>query len=82
MTVGFDYSKSFIKKHEVDFMKPFLKEAHNLLHDGDGPGNEFIGWLDWTEKYDRQEYEKIKTEGRCFHSGRHRRLLPGCSCSI
>ena len=31
MTVGFDYSKSFIKKHEVDFMKPFLKEAHNLL---------------------------------------------------
>jgi len=61
MTVVFDYSKSFIKKHEVDFMKPFLKEAHNLLHDRDGPGNEFIGWLDWTEKYDRQEYEKIKT---------------------
>jgi glucose-6-phosphate isomerase len=61
MTVGFDYSKSFIKKHEVDFMKPFLKEAHRLLHDGDGPGSEFTGWVDWTEKYDRQEYEKIKT---------------------
>lgn len=61
MTVGFDYSKSFIRKHEIEFMEPFLKEAHSLLHDGDGPGNEFIGWLDWTESFDRQEYDRIKT---------------------
>ncbi len=60
MTVGFDYSKSFVKNHEVEFMEPFLKEAHNMLHDGNGPGNEFAGWLNWTENYDREEYKRLK----------------------
>ncbi|MGM0396963.1 MAG: glucose-6-phosphate isomerase [Bacillota bacterium] len=60
MTVGFDYSKSFIKKHEMQFMEPFLKDAHEMLHDGSGPGNEFIGWLNLTENYDREEYKRLK----------------------
>ncbi|MDY0235878.1 MAG: glucose-6-phosphate isomerase [Gudongella sp.] len=60
MPLGFDYSKSFLKDHEIQYMKPVLGKAHNMIHDGTGFGSEYSGWLDWTEKYDRVEYEKLK----------------------
>lgn len=60
MAVGFDYSKSFIKNYEMEFMKPFLKDAHNMLHDGNGPGSEFTGWLNLPETYDRDEFRRLK----------------------
>lgn len=60
MAVGFDYSKSFIKNYEMEFMGPFLKEAHNMLHEGNGPGSEFTGWLNLPETYDRDEFRRLK----------------------
>lgn len=59
MTLSFDYSKSFVGKHEMDFLKAFLGEAHGSLHDGRGPGSEFTGWVNWTETYDREEFERM-----------------------
>lgn len=60
MSLKFDYSNSFLKDHEVIYMQPALEKAHKMLHDGTGFGSEYTGWLDWTEKYDRLEYEKLK----------------------
>jgi len=61
MPIKFDYSKSFLKDHEVEYMKPALEKAHRMLHDGTGFGSDYIGWLDWTEKYDKDEYERVKS---------------------
>lgn len=61
MFIEFDYTKSFIREHEVENMKPSVKIAHQLLHDRKGPGNEFTGWLDWTETFDKDEFQRIKT---------------------
>ena len=60
MFIEFDYSKGFIKEHEIEIIKPQVKLAHQLLHDRKGPGSEFTGWLDWTETIDRAELERIK----------------------
>jgi len=58
--IEFDYSKGFIKEHEIEIIKPQVNIAHQLLHDRKGPGSEFTGWLDWTETIDREELERIR----------------------
>jgi len=59
--IEFDYSKGFIKEHEIEIIKPQVDIAHQLLHDRKGPGSEFTGWLEWTETIDREELERIHT---------------------
>lgn len=60
MSLKFDFSNSFLKDHEIQYMKPALEKAHKMIHDGTGFGSEYTGWLDWTEKYDKVEYERLK----------------------
>lgn len=60
MFIEFDYSKSFVRDHEIENIRPAVRLAHQLLHDRKGPGSEFTGWLDWTENYDKEEYARIK----------------------
>lgn len=56
---------------DVKGAKPFLKEnwkellqeaamAEIFLKEGTGAGNDFLGWLSLPEKYDREEYARIK----------------------
>ena len=61
-TIKFDgkYTEQFISQGEFDTLEPFIKTAHELLHSGKGAGNEFLGWLDLPETYDREEYGRIK----------------------
>lgn len=50
----------FIEKREVDAMQPFVSVAHNLLHDKKILGNDFLGWMDLPQKYDKDEFNRIK----------------------
>ncbi|MBO8137451.1 MAG: glucose-6-phosphate isomerase [Desulfotomaculum sp.] len=58
----FDYSKAlnFVKEHELLFLEPEIKLAHELLHSRKGPGSDYAGWLDWPLNYDREEFARIK----------------------
>ena len=58
----FDYSKAapFISQAEFDGMKDFVKAAHNMLHNGTGAGNDFLGWVDLPVNYDKEEFARIK----------------------
>ena len=60
--INFDYSKSlkFFRQHELDYMEPFVKTAHEMLHNKTGPGNDFLGWLELPYNYDKEEFERIK----------------------
>lgn len=58
--ITFDYSNSFIKEHEMDYIEPFIITSHNLLHGYKGPGKEFTGWMDLPRDYNKEEFEKIK----------------------
>ncbi|KXZ40334.1 glucose-6-phosphate isomerase [Alkalithermobacter thermoalcaliphilus JW-YL-7 = DSM 7308] len=58
----FDYSKAskFVKDHEVEYIAPLVKQAHDMLHEKKGPGNDFLGWLNLPLDYDKEEFERIK----------------------
>ena len=60
--ITLDLSKTvpFLKNHEMDYMEEAVKVAHNKLHNKNGAGNDFLGWIDLPVNYDKDEFEKIK----------------------
>jgi glucose-6-phosphate isomerase len=61
-TIQFDYKKalSFIGQHEIDQYTDQVKTAHEALHNGTGAGNDYIGWVDLPENFDREEFARIQ----------------------
>ncbi len=41
-------------------MEPQVKVAHDMLHKKNGPGNDFLGWLDLPSNYDKEEFSRIR----------------------
>ncbi|MCG4571916.1 glucose-6-phosphate isomerase [Clostridium cochlearium] len=60
ITVDLRNTKPYIKDEEIKALEPFIKEAHKMLHEGTGLGNDFIGWLDLPVNYDKDEFQRIK----------------------
>ena len=60
--IKFDYSKAgkFIAESEINALKPYIKAAHDTLHNGSGAGSDFTGWVNLPENYDKEEYARIK----------------------
>ena len=60
--IKFDYSKAgkFIAESEINALKPYIKVAHDTLHEGTGAGSEFTGWVNLPRDYDKEEYARIK----------------------
>ena len=58
----FDYSGAlnFVKEHEIQYLVPQAEIAHNQLNIKTGPGNDFLGWLNLPEDYDKEEFARIK----------------------
>ncbi len=54
------YLKDFINEDEYCGISSQIKLAHEALHNGTGLGNDFIGWLDLPENYDKDEFARIK----------------------
>ena len=57
-----DYSRAleFVTEQDMEAIKADILAAKKTLVDGTGEGNDFIGWLDLPENYDKEEYARIK----------------------
>ncbi len=60
--VTFDYSlaKKFISDDEVKSMTSIVETAKDTLLGRNGAGNDFLGWIDLPEDYDKDEFARIK----------------------
>ena len=60
--ISFDYSKAsqFVSQEEMENMKSITENAAKTLHEGSGAGNDFLGWINLPENYDKAEFERIK----------------------
>ena len=54
------YVENFINADELDGIKAQVELAASVLHEGSGLGNDFLGWLDLPENYDKEEFARIK----------------------
>ncbi len=57
-----DYSKvlDFISEQEIDNFRDTVMLAKQTLVEKKGAGNDFLGWLDLPENYDKEEFDRIK----------------------
>lgn len=62
MTVSFNYNNalSFMKNSEVENLSEFVKQAHHQIHQKQGPGSDYLGWVDWPVNYDKEEFSRVK----------------------
>lgn len=60
MKITLDYSNSFVSEDEIKNLEPFIKTSAHLLEDKNGPGNEYLGWVDLPSNYDKEEFKRIK----------------------
>ncbi len=58
--LSFDHSNSGVKDNEIECMTEDIRSAFNMLHNKTGAGNEFLGWVDYPDNYDKKEMDRIE----------------------
>jgi glucose-6-phosphate isomerase len=60
--LNLDLSKTmpYLNRHEITALQPMVNEAHKMLHEKTGEGNDFLGWVDLPVNYDKEEFIRIK----------------------
>ena len=54
------FLEGFMPENEVKNMQPAADAAFNLLKAKNGPGSDFLGWVDLPVNYDKDEFARIK----------------------
>lgn len=52
--------KGFVGEDELQNLAPMTAAAQELLHSGKGAGNDYLGWVELPNNYDREEFDRIK----------------------
>ena len=53
-------TKYALLSEDIQLYQNEVNRLHDLLETKSGKGNDFLGWLDWPEKYDKEEFERIQ----------------------
>ncbi|QKY69772.1 glucose-6-phosphate isomerase [Lentibacillus sp. CBA3610] len=61
--INFSYNNAlnFFNQNELTYLSDYIESAHNKLHERTGQGNNFLGWMDLPENYDKAEFSRIKS---------------------
>ena len=54
------FIKGFVSENEIRYMQPAANAAFSLLKEKNGPGADFLGWVDLPVNYDKEEFARIK----------------------
>lgn len=63
-TVDIRHLDGFVREHELVGMQPQVTAAHEMLHNGTGLGNDFLGWLTLPTAYDKEEFARIQAAAK------------------
>ena len=60
LNFNYQFAKNFFNENELKQIKPFVELANEVLTSKTGAGNDFLGWVDLPENYDKDEFVRIK----------------------
>ncbi|MBQ3589470.1 MAG: glucose-6-phosphate isomerase [Clostridia bacterium] len=60
LTLNTKFLGDSISQKELDNISSEVLNAQKLLNAREGEGNDFLGWVDLPENYDKEEFERIK----------------------
>ena len=52
-------TKFALLSEDIHTYQSEVNRLHELLENKTGKGNDFLGWLDWPEKYDKEEFAQV-----------------------
>ena len=55
-----NYAKDFLRENDIKGLAAQVAAADLMLKEKNGLGNDFLGWVDLPENYDREEFARIK----------------------
>lgn len=59
LQLDFNYAKSFIDENELFKIQKEVNRARKVLEKGTGEGNEYLGWVNLPNDYNKEEFERI-----------------------
>lgn len=62
------YLDGFVKPEEFNNISREIELCHNVLHQKNGAGSDFLGWLNLPFDYDKTEFEQIKKSAEKIRS--------------
>lgn len=68
ITLDISNVRDYLDIQEIEQLAPFIEEAHKMVHNKTGAGNEYLGWVDQPLNYDREELARIKSSVDKIHS--------------
>ena len=68
VTLNTKHLGTFVKEHELTAVASQVQSAHDLLHNRNGLGNDFLGWLDLPVNYDKEEFARIQAAAKKIQS--------------
>ncbi len=60
ISLNTSFLKDFVLEHELSAMEGAVCDAHKKIHEKTGLGNDYLGWVDLPETYDKAEFSRIK----------------------
>ena len=63
-----DYLKDFISDADYKAIDSEIRASHKTLTEKTGAGNDFLGWVDLPENYDKEEFARIKLAAKKIRS--------------
>ena len=60
LSFNYENAASFVAPHELEYANELVKVLHNRIHEQTGAGNDFLGWVDLPENYDKDEFARIQ----------------------
>ena len=60
LNFSYQFAKNFFNEDELKQIKPYVEVANEVLTSKTGAGNDFLGWVDLPETYDKDEFARIK----------------------
>lgn len=53
-----------ISEEEISKYASSVKRVNQMIDDKSGPGNDFLGWVDWPVNYDKEEVERLLKDAK------------------
>lgn len=59
--------KAFLSQSIAQYQEQ-VSACHRALHEKTGKGNDYVGWLDWPNTYDKEEFSRIQAAAKDIRS--------------
>ena len=56
--MNLDSTKALLKEDIASYQEE-VSRIHKMIHEKSGAGNDRLGWVDWAENYDKEEFDRM-----------------------